>query len=87
MTSASVPQVIALDGGFASVPVVENNHVYVTTTDFGNAMMQGNYMFDSKFANYNFNLRNLRAFPTTDTELKLIAAAAKIGLRRMPLKG
>ena len=30
---------------------------------------------------------NLREFPITDTELKLIAAAAMIGLRRIPTKG
>ena len=55
LSSTSVPQVIKFDGGFASVPIVENNHIYVTTTDFGNAMMQGNNMFNSKFENYNFN--------------------------------
>jgi hypothetical protein len=31
--------------------------------------------------------RSLRAFPTTDTELKLIAAAAMTGLRRSPKNG
>jgi hypothetical protein len=36
---------------------------------------------------YIFTLRNLSAFPTTDTELKLIAAAAKTGLKRIPRKG
>lgn len=34
-----------------------------------------------------FALRSLRALPTTDTELKLIAAAAIIGLRRIPKNG
>jgi len=33
---------------------------------------------------YNFAFRNLSAFVITDTELKLMAAAAMIGLRRMP---
>ncbi len=32
-------------------------------------------------------LRNLRALPMTDTELKLIAAAASIGLSSNPKKG
>ena len=32
-------------------------------------------------------LRNRSAFPITETELKLIAAAAIIGLGRMPKKG
>lgn len=33
------------------------------------------------------SFRNLNAFPTTDTELKLIAAAATAGLSRMPKNG
>ena len=32
-------------------------------------------------------LLSLKAFPMTDTELKLMAAAAKMGLSRMPRKG
>jgi hypothetical protein len=36
---------------------------------------------------HNFTLRNPRAFPITDTELKLIAAAAIMGLKRMPKNG
>ena len=32
-------------------------------------------------------LRSLRALPMTETELKLMAAAANIGLSRMPKKG
>jgi hypothetical protein len=35
----------------------------------------------------NFILCNLKAFPMTETELKLIAAAASMGLRRAPVKG
>ena len=34
-----------------------------------------------------FALRSLSAFPTTETELKLIAAAAKIGLNKIPKYG
>ncbi len=29
--------------------------VYVTTTDFGNAMMQGNSTFGGRYGNFNFN--------------------------------
>ena len=36
---------------------------------------------------HKWSLRNLRAFPTTDTELKLIAAAAIIGLNTTPQIG
>jgi hypothetical protein len=55
LTASSVPQVVSMDGSYASIPVIANNHAYVTTTDFGNAMMQGNTMFNSMFGNYNFN--------------------------------
>jgi len=37
--------------------------------------------------NQSFTLRNLSALLTTDTELKLMAAAAIIGLNNMPKKG
>jgi len=36
---------------------------------------------------YNFTLRSLSEFVITDTELKLIAAAAKIGLSSNPKNG
>jgi hypothetical protein len=36
---------------------------------------------------YKRTFLSLRAFATTDTELKLIAAAAIIGLSRIPKKG
>jgi hypothetical protein len=38
-------------------------------------------------AGHRRNLRSLRALPTTDTELKLIAAAAIMGLNKMPKNG
>jgi hypothetical protein len=36
---------------------------------------------------YSFTRRSLKAFPTTDTELKLIAAAAIIGFKSKPNQG
>jgi hypothetical protein len=36
---------------------------------------------------YSFTILRRREFEITDTELKLIAAAARIGLSRMPKKG
>ena len=36
---------------------------------------------------YRFTLRSRSAFPTTDSELRLIAALAQMGLIRMPKKG
>jgi hypothetical protein len=55
LTASTVPQAVAMDGAFASLPVVANNHVYVTTTDYGNGMFAGNGTFASMFGNYNFN--------------------------------
>ena len=36
---------------------------------------------------YSDNVRNRKAFPITDTELNVIAAAASIGLSKMPKTG
>jgi len=56
LSESSVPKAIAMDGRYASAPVIVNNLVYVTTTDFGNAMVgrdtfqmfgNGNFDFDS----------------------------------------
>jgi len=55
LTPSSVPVGVSLDGKFASTPVVANNLVYVMTTDFGNAMMQGNTTFSGMYGNFNFN--------------------------------
>jgi hypothetical protein len=45
LIESKVPLAVALDGSFASVPVIANNRVYVITTDFGHAMME-NGTFD-----------------------------------------
>ena len=55
ITDSSVPIAVTMDGQFASMPVIANNHVYVTTTDFGNAMMQGNTTFANMYGSFNFN--------------------------------
>jgi hypothetical protein len=39
------------------------------------------------FTGHNFLFRSRSAFPTTETELKLIAALAMMGLRRIPKNG
>ena len=52
MTSSSVPTAVKMDGRFASSPVIANNMIYVTTTNFGNGMMQGNDVFGNMFPNY-----------------------------------
>lgn len=55
LSSASAPSAVSLDGNYASIPVIANNNIYVTTTDFGNAMMQGNNTFAGMYGAYNFN--------------------------------
>ncbi|MEJ2695752.1 MAG: hypothetical protein P8013_03810 [Candidatus Sulfobium sp.] len=66
-SASSTPAAIALDGNYASVPVIKNNMVYVTTTDFGNAMMGSgtfsmfNYDFSTSAAKsylYMYNLND-----------------------------
>ncbi len=55
ITPSTVPIAVTMDGQFASVPVMTADKVYVTTTDFGNAMMQGNITFTGRYGNFNFN--------------------------------
>ncbi len=61
-TSSSVPVAVSLDGDFASVPVISNNKIYVVTTDFGNAMMSGNTMFNGMYGSYNFNTATAHSY-------------------------
>jgi len=56
MTASSpLPIAVTLDGEFASLPVIANNSIYVVTSDFGNAMMNGSTTFNMMYGNYNFN--------------------------------
>ncbi len=55
ITSSTVPIAVTMDGQFASVPVIAADKVYVTTTDFGIAMMQGNTTFGGMYGNVPFN--------------------------------
>ncbi|MDA8077783.1 MAG: hypothetical protein M0Z79_02480 [Nitrospiraceae bacterium] len=61
-TSASSPVAVSLDGNYASVPVIANNKIYVVTTDFGNAMMSGNTMFNGMYGTYNFNTTTAHSY-------------------------
>ncbi|MBI5101634.1 MAG: hypothetical protein HZB33_07370 [Nitrospirae bacterium] len=54
-TASTQPVAIAIDGGFASVPVIANDHIYIMGSDFGNAMMTGSNTFNMMYGNYNFN--------------------------------
>jgi hypothetical protein len=48
---------------------------------------KGRKLTGSRLRSQIFAFRSLRAFPITETELRLIAALANIGLRRMPNQG
>ncbi|HEY6000599.1 MAG TPA: hypothetical protein VI078_15035 [bacterium] len=52
LSSSSVPQAVLMDGRYASQPVIANNQVYVTTSNFGFGMMQGNDVFNNTFPNF-----------------------------------
>jgi hypothetical protein len=52
LTASTVPAAVTLDAKFASVPVIASNSIYVVTSDFGNAMMNGSNTFNMM---YNFN--------------------------------
>jgi hypothetical protein len=54
-SSTPAPIAVTMDGEFASVPVIAADKVYVTTTDFGIAMMQGNTTFGGMYGSFNFN--------------------------------
>jgi len=47
----------------------------------------GSGLFIKALLNQSFTERSRSAFPITEIELKLIARAAIIGLRRIPVKG
>lgn len=55
-TTSSVPMAIAMDGMYASQPIIASvngvNMIYVTTTNNGSAMMQGNNVFSKTFPSY-----------------------------------
>jgi len=54
-TSSTKPVALAIDGDFASLPVIAGNRLYVMGSDFGNAMMTGSTTFNMMYGNYNFN--------------------------------
>jgi hypothetical protein len=54
LTESTLPGAISLDGSYASIPVIANGSVYVTTTSRGDYMM-GRNMFDGMFHDFDFN--------------------------------
>jgi len=70
MTLSSTPLAIKMDGLYASAPVIKNNLVYITTSDFGYGMMQGNDVYSSTFPNMTFSsasMSYLYIFSTSGT--------------------
>lgn len=62
LTESTLPTAVSLDGNYASIPVIANGDVYVTTTTRGDFMM-GRNMFDGMFDNFDFNnLQDQRSF-------------------------
>ncbi|MFH0811305.1 MAG: hypothetical protein V2A69_00505, partial [Pseudomonadota bacterium] len=62
LTASTVPTAVSLDGSFASVPVIANNLIYVSTTNYGNFMM-GQSMFEGMFEGFDFsNQGNLKSY-------------------------
>ncbi len=62
LTSSSLPAIAySMDGDFASEPVVYNNQLFITTTDFGHAMMQGNDVFDRLYKHHKFGTADTAA--------------------------
>ncbi len=54
-SSSTKPLALTMDGYFASEPVMAAKYIYVVTSDYGFAVMNGNPTFNNVFGNYNFN--------------------------------
>ena len=52
VSTSSVPMAIAMDGRYASHPMIANNQIYIMTTNNGNAMMEGTNVFSKTFPTY-----------------------------------
>ncbi len=57
--ATTLPDAVSMDGSYASIPVITNDKVYVTTTNFGNAMMGSTTFNMFGNGNYNFNQNGL----------------------------
>jgi hypothetical protein len=68
---------------FCAEPKVESSRN--VAGEFKNRRQKGGGSL--KASRYNFTSRSRKALPTTDTELKLIAAAAIMGLSSTPKNG
>ncbi|MFH0999179.1 MAG: hypothetical protein V1844_27355 [Pseudomonadota bacterium] len=64
LAGSAKPIAVALDGSFASAPVVDSvrNRVIVTTTDFGNSMMSGSYSYNMMYGSYNANSSTAKTY-------------------------
>ncbi len=62
LTESTLPMAVSLDGSYASIPVIANGSVYVTTTGRGDYMV-GHDMFDDMFHDFDFdNLEDQKSF-------------------------
>jgi hypothetical protein len=63
-SSSAKPVAVALDGAFASVPVVDaaRSLIWVTTTDFGISMMSGSSTFTTLFGNFIANATTAKTY-------------------------
>ena len=64
LTGSAKPLAVALDGSYASVPVIDpaRNRILVTTTDSGNSMMSGSHTYDTMYGNYNPNTATAKTY-------------------------
>lgn len=64
LTGSAKPLAVALDGSYASVPVIDSvrNRILVTTTDSGNGMMSGSHTYDTMYGNYNPNTATAKTY-------------------------
>jgi hypothetical protein len=64
LTGLAKPIAVALDGSYASVPVIDSvrNRIIVTTTDFGNSMMSGSNTYNMMYGSYNVNTATAKTY-------------------------
>jgi len=64
LTGSVKPIAVAMDGSYASVPVIdsERNRIIVTTTDFGNSMMSGSNTYNTMYGSYAANTATAKTY-------------------------
>lgn len=64
LTGLTKPLAVAMDGSYASVPVIDSarNRIIVTTTDSGYSMMSGSNTYNSMYGSYNVNTSTAKTY-------------------------